>query len=745
MQHLFKLLGLIEIDNKNANKALDETSGKGAQAESKLGKAFGAIGKGALAVGKAVGAGMVAAGTAVAGIVTQSTQSYAQYEQLVGGVETLFEDSASKVLEYANKAFQTAGMSANEYMETVTSFSASLLQSLGGDTAAAADTADMAIRDMSDNANKMGTSMESIQNAYQGFAKQNYTMLDNLKLGYGGTKTEMERLLKDAEKLSGIKYDISSYADIVEAIHVVQTEMGITGTTAAEASGTISGSFASVKASWANLVTAMADDGADLGSYIDTFVGQAATALENLMPRIGIALEGVVQLVDQLAPVIIDKIPGLLSQLLPSIIDASVGLVNSVVSILPQLVEMLVNTALPQLIQAAVTICVTLAQALPQVLQILWNTITEQAPTLFAAVGSMLEGAAQHIQDNLPIIVEKARELMEGFGAKIKENLPVVISKALDILLGLSSSLLENLPVLVSAGMDLLMSLAQGLISALPELIAKAPQIIINFADSISSSMTVIFAKGLEIIWALIKGIIGAIPDLIRNFPKVIEAIFSVWNAINWTNMGKNLINGITNGIKNMGGSLKTAAQNVFNGLKNAIKNPMEAARTLVKGVLDKIKGLFNFKISWPKIPMPKFAITPKGWEIGDLLKGKIPKLGIDWYAKAMNDPVIMEKPAIFGYNGSTGNLMGGGEAGSEVVSGTNTLMNMIQGAVAAQNEGIAAYLQMLIDMLSSYFPEALEAMRTPATFDPNYAAKALAAPMNRELGIIYARKDRGR
>ena len=693
---LFKLLGTIAIDNKDANKALDETSGKGQQTESKLAKAFKGIGNGALAVGKAVGAGMIAAGTAVAGLVTQSTQSYAQYEQLVGGVETLFKDSASKVLEYANNAFQTAGMSANAYMETVTSFSASLLQSLGGDTEAAADKADMAIRDMSDNANKMGTDMTMIQNAYQGFAKQNYTMLDNLKLGYGGTKEEMERLLADATALSGVEYDISSYADVVDAIHVIQTEMGITGTTASEASGTISGSLSSVKASWQNLVTAMADDNADLAGYVDTFVGQAATMLENLMPRIGIALQGVVQLVNELAPVIIEKIPELLGQLLPAIIEAATGLIGSIVAILPQLIDMLINSVIPQLLDGFVSIFNAIIGALPTLAQ----TIVEALPTLLPQLITGLVSMIVMLCQVLPQIIQP-----------LIDNLPTIVK-------AIVTALVDNAPLLFDAGIQLLIGLFNGMLS----LIGQIPEILgiiftgivdgIKKLFGIHSPSTVMAGIGSNIMQGMIDGISG-----------LVSKISGIWD--------------------NIKGFTKTA----WNGIKSAITDPISKARDTVKGIVDKIKGFFsNMKLEFPKIKMPKFSIQPKGWEIGDLLKGKIPTLGIDWYAKAMDDPIIMNKPTIFGYDGSTGNLMGGGEVpGGEVVSGTNTLMNMIQGAVAAQNGELISYLDRLLEMLSNYFPEALEAMRTPATFDPDAAAVALAAPINRQLGYITARKDRGR
>ena len=241
---------------------------------------------GCKAVAGAFAAAYAAAGAAVVGLTKTAVENYADYEQLVGGVETLFKDSADTVMGYANAAFETAGLSANAYMETVTSFSASLLQSLGGDTAEAADKANMAIVDMSDNANKMGTDMVSIQNAYQGFAKQNYTMLDNLKLGYGGTKKEMERLLADAQKISGVKYNVESFSDIVDAIHVIQTEMDITGTTAKEASTTIQGSVNAAKSAWTNWVTGLADDSQDFGQLTENLVNSVVTAGENIIPRI---------------------------------------------------------------------------------------------------------------------------------------------------------------------------------------------------------------------------------------------------------------------------------------------------------------------------------------------------------------------------------------------------------------------------------------------------------------------------
>lgn len=298
---------------------------------------------GLAATAAAATAAITAASAAVGALAKSSLDAFASYEQLTGGVETLFKESSDTVMSYADNAYKTAGLSANQYMETVTGFSASLLQSLGGDTEKAAQTADMAMTDMADNANKMGTAMDSIQNAYQGFAKQNYTMLDNLKIGYGGTKEEMERLLADAQQLSGVKYDISSFSDIVEAIHVVQTEMGITGTTAQEASTTIEGSINAMKAAWTNLVTGIAQEDGDLEGLMSSFTESVATAGSNILPRVQTILENMGALIQEVVPQLTAEIPAMIEQVVPPLVEAGGkllgGLALGLTQAAPQLLE----------------------------------------------------------------------------------------------------------------------------------------------------------------------------------------------------------------------------------------------------------------------------------------------------------------------------------------------------------------------------------------------------------------------
>jgi phage-related protein len=660
--------------NSTLKSSMSEAQNTVSSGSSGISKVLGGIGSVAGTVAKTVGAGMAVAGTAVVAMGKSAVSAYADYEQLVGGVETLFKDSAKTVIENASKAYTTAGMSANEYMSTVTSFSASLLQSLGNDTVKASEKADMAITDMSDNANKMGTSMEMIQNAYQGFAKQNYTMLDNLKLGYGGTKEEMQRLLADAEKISGIKYDISSYADIVDAIHVVQNEMGITGTTAKEASSTISGSLSSMKGAWQNLLTGMGDDTQDFGALVDQFVSSVDTVGANLLPRIEIVLGGVVKLVQGLAPKIIEKIPELVSQLLPSIITASVSLIQAIVAIIPDLVNAIVEQ-IPLFIQGIVQIVSALVQALPTIIQSLMEAFTSSGAEL---LGSLTTG--------------------------LREKIPEFLENALPMLVDFTAELSNNIGLIVDAGLDLIVALCEGLIDSLPTLIENIPQIVINICSIINDNAPKIITTAIFLIGQLIVGLIKAIPTLVQNIPKIIEAIVSVITAFNWINLGGKIVSGIADGVKNLpakllefvknaisniknaftNGGIGGVVSNVFNGIKNSISNILGGAWDFVKNTIKNIKDIFKFSWSLPNLKLPHFGVSPRGWKIGDLLKGSIPKLSIDWYAKAMNNPMIMTKPTIFGYDAGTGNLLGGGEAGSELVVGTNTLLSMIKSAVAS-------------------------------------------------------------
>lgn len=568
--NLFELFVKIGADTTEANKGIDEvgqkTSGLGEKLKSGLATA-----------GKVAVAGVAAGATAIGALGTKAVAAYADYEQLVGGVETLFKDSQDQVMDYANNAYKTAGLSANEYMETVTSFSASLLQSLDGDTSAAADKANLAITDMSDNANKMGTDMTSIQNAYQGFAKANYTMLDNLKLGYGGTQAEMERLLADAEKISGIKYDISSYADIVDAIHVVQTEMGITGTTAKEAASTIQGSFGMMKSAWQNLVTGMADPDQDLGVLVGNFTDSVVIAGNNLIPRIQELLPRIVEATTSLIGTVSEQLPAILGTVLPSLVEGATNLVTGLMAALPSVLSVLADVAptvintlvpalielLPQITQTGIDVIVSLAQgiadALPQLIPAATDAIIEIVEVLTSP-------------DNLGNLIDAALAIILALVDGLVDATPKLIAAVPDVIANLVTAIIVNMPKILEAGVKITMALADGLIKALPELIAAIPNLILGIVQGIIDNLPEIIMAGPKIIAALATGLIEAIPDIVMVIPQLIRSIVDTFLSFDWGSIGKNIVDGIKNGFVNMWNSFKQTVENVFTGLVDGVK-----------------------------------------------------------------------------------------------------------------------------------------------------------------------------
>lgn len=574
---------------------------------------------------KATAAAVGAASAGIAALGTACINAFADYEQLAGGVETLFKDSAELVHSYADNAYKTAGLSANEYMETVTGFSASLLQSLGGDTEAAAQKANLAITDMADNANKMGTAMESIQDAYQGFAKQNYTMLDNLKLGYGGTKEEMERLLADAEKLSGVKYDLSSYADIVEAIHVIQDEMGITGTTALEASTTIQGSVASMKAAWANLMVGMADDTMDFDLLLSNFIESIGTVADNLLPRIGIVIEGMGKLVAGLAPQIAAALPTLTNELLPNLVELGVQAVASLVQGIQE------NSG--SLAEGALSIIGTLGTGIAELLPMVADTaaslvvaladgLQENLPEMIPAAAKMLTALVENLTENADTILQAGAEIIGALDEGLVAAIPTLIETVPQLLLKISEVLNENAAEMADAAMQLIMHLGDGLVQALPALIETVPQIVINIANIINDNAPKLVDTALYLITRLAAGLVLAIPTIAKNIPKIIEAIVAAFMAFQWLNLGKQLIDGVANGVKKAGESMATAAKNAFSkfkskltgsevatelknigkyiidgivsGIKNGFAKVGQVASQLKDTLLSKLKGLFK-------------------------------------------------------------------------------------------------------------------------------------------------------
>lgn len=575
--NLFDLYAKITLDTGDYEKGLEDASGKTSSFADKLKNGLSTAAK----VG---GAALTAAAAGVTALTKASIDQYAEYEQLVGGVETLFKQSADIVQQYADNAYKTAGMSANEYMDTVTSFSASLLQGLGGDTAKAAEVANQAITDMSDNANKMGTSMQMIQNAYQGFAKQNYTMLDNLKLGYGGTQEEMARLINDSGVLGDAfvatanNINEVSFDKIIEAIHVVQTNMGVTGTTAAEAASTIEGSVASAKSAWTNLITGIADENADLDTLIGNFVTSAETVAGNVVPRITQILSGMGTAIEQLAPILAAEVPTLIASVLPSIVNGGaqllVGLVTGLVSALPQLVA-----AVPGIIDTMIT---SISEALPQILNVgvqlldqLTTGIETGLPDMVSRIPEIITQFLNYITEQLPTVLDKGAELLNNLVNGILGAIPEMTAALPEIITAFVQFITDNLPTIIESGINILLNLVSGIIGAIPDLVASIPQIISAITTGIARALPKIIQSGVSLLQKFIEGILSNIPALVAALPQIISAIVEGIGALigGIVDVGKSIVEGIWKGIQEMAGWIYDKVTGFFSGIVDGVKD----------------------------------------------------------------------------------------------------------------------------------------------------------------------------
>lgn len=507
------------------------------EASGQLSKIAGSLGSGLKAAAQVGVAAVSIAASGIAALTSAAVKNYAEYEQLVGGVETLFKESAQRVQEYAAAAYQSAGISANAYMETVTSFSASLLQSLGGDTQAAADLADQALRDMSDNANKMGTDMQTIINTYQSLARGNYAMLDNLKLGFGGTQAEMKRLIATAAELdSSVKANDMSFGNLVQAIHVVQTEMGISGitmeeyaqlvesgamtqeeawellgTTAKEAATTIQGSVNAMKASWQNLLTGIADRNADIDRLMNEFVNSVGTVASNLLPVITQAIKGIGQLVTELAPIIANELPEMVNTVLPSLITAATALIAGFVTALVQM-----------------------------------------APSLVTAAVALIEQLVQFLVDNLPMLIDSAINIVFALIDGIVQALPLLITAAVAIISELAVRLTDpaTLTQLVLSAIAILGAICQGVFQNLPMLLEAAIQIVENLVRFLTdpSNLGKIIEEAAKLIMALATGLLNAAFELAIAAGELVGTIITAIFNTDWVAVGSNIVSAIADG-----------------------------------------------------------------------------------------------------------------------------------------------------------------------------------------------------
>lgn len=553
----------------------------------------------------------IAAAAGIGKVIKDSIVAGADLEQSIGGIETLFKESADQVIANAKRAYQTAGMSANDYMELTTSFSASLLSSLGNDTAKAADVADMAMTDMSDNANKMGTNMEDIKNAYQGFAKQNYTMLDNLKLGYGGTQNEMKRLLEDARKITGVTYDIDNLADVYQAIHVIQGELDITGTTAKEAASTISGSLNAMKAAYQNVMGNLAL-GEDIGPSLNALKETAVTFVrDNLLPAavnvVSALPTALVSLAAQLAaPMLHAGVQAVLSlaagltsaipELLREATKALEGIVNAIITGVPALINagmLLLNglvqgllEAVPELLAALPGIVdnltTTLAAFLPQFISavnLLVMGVVQALPTaiqqIVAVLPTLIDSLINVLLTLMPEIVDAGLALLSALVADLPEIISAVAAAIPEIVDAIVNAILSSIPLLIDAGIQLLTMLVGNLPAIISGIVSALPTIINSIVNAVLGSIPLLIRSGIQLFVALVSNLPAIISGVVAAVPQIIDAIVGGFaggfDAM--ANIGLNLIKGIWSGISDAAAWLKSKIAGFFGGVVDSIRD----------------------------------------------------------------------------------------------------------------------------------------------------------------------------
>ena len=602
--NLMELFVKIGVDDKASKQiaSITQKLGNGVKTASKIG---------ATAVkGVAVATGIAA--TAIAGLATSAIKSYSEFEQLEGGVKKLFgEESMKTVLDNADKAYKTAGMSANQYLETTTSFAASLIAGLDGDTAKAAEYADMAIRDMADNANTFGTDISMIQNAYQGFAKQNYTMLDNLKLGYGGTASEMARLINDSGVLgdtvtvTASNINRVSFDQIVEAINVTQERMGILGTTATEAEKTISGSLSMVKSSWSNLMTSLASGTGDTDDKVQELVTSVSTLWDNVQEPLSQVLSGVADLIKKVAPQIAEALPGVVNEILPTLLEAALETVNA------------------------------LALAVPDLLKTVLDTISENKDMIINTVFDVIGIVGKTVLDSLDDLLVIGLDLLTGIMQGLTENLPAAVPYIINTVLGLALMLSdpETLVPLLNSALDMILALADGLIAAIPQLVEARPQIVLNIAKTLIEFAPEIFKAGGHLLKSLYDAFVPE--DIQAFFASIWENIKSAFGKVGewfsttfgdaWQSVkdvftkGGDVFEGITSSIEDF---FKTTINHIIDGFNNVMAKPFEGINKTIEAIKAIDLGIFGKPFSGlSTVTVPQI---PKLFRGGVLEKGQL-------------------------------------------------------------------------------------------------------------------------
>ena len=699
----------------------------------------------------------------MADVTKSAVGHYAVYEQLVGGVETLFKDSSGKLIDYAEKAYKTAGMSSNQYMNTATSFAASLIQGLGGDTAKAVELTNLAITDMSDNANKMGTDIGSIQDAYQGFAKQNYTMLDNLKLGYGGTQSEMIRLINDSgvlgEKIESL--DNVTFDQMIEAIHKIQDNLGITGTTALEAGTTISGSWSSVQALFENILTKVGSKLAptvmgflqQLSDWMETVdwdafatsVGDALQRVFDWIQKIDFTtffekgMDGVTEFIEGLgdfATKAIEVIGDIQSfiDILITLSPIILGVVTTLGSLavafkIGEIIDN-VKTAMTGLFAAMsanpIVAVIAIIAGLVVALVTLWNTnedFRNAVTAIWDSIKNVWESVKEAFANFVAAIGEKIEVVKEFFG-NLKDAASEKFSAMKEVVSDKFSQIKGTMGTIMQAAKDTVSEKLQNMKNAYSEHGGG----IKGIAAAAMEGVKGYYSAGYTFIDNLTGGKLSAVANKFKS--KMSEAKQAVSNRIS------EIKNSFSNGL----GNAYSTVTNILGNIKNKFSNIMDSAKNIVSNAINRIKSFFNFSWSLPHLKLPHISISGSF----SLTPPSVPHFGISWYKKAMDDGMIMNQPTIFGYNAKSNQFLAGGEAGSETVVGTQSLMDMIRGAthdgVVDEVHSLRLDLNTLIEFLYNWLPQLAN---LKLVTDTGVLAGELAPAMDEELGKIFDKEGR--
>lgn len=698
----------------------------------------------------------------MADVTKSAVGHYAEYEQLVGGVETLFKDSSGKLIDYAEKAYKTAGMSSNQYMNTATSFAASLIQGLGGDTAKAVELTNLAITDMSDNANKMGTDIGSIQDAYQGFAKQNYTMLDNLKLGYGGTQSEMIRLINDSgvlgEKIESL--DNVTFDQMIEAIHKIQDNLGITGTTALEAGTTISGSWSSVQALFENILTKVGSKLAptvmgflqQLSDWMETIDWDAfATSVGNALQRVfdwiqkidfttffEKGMDGVTEFIEGLgdfATKAIEVIGDIQSfiDILITLSPIILGVVTTLGSLavafkIGEIIDS-VKTAMTGLFAAMsanpIVAVIAIIAGLVVTLVTLWNTnedFRNAVTAIWDSIKNVWESVKEAFANFVAAIGEKIEAVKEFFG-NLKDAASEKFSAMKEVVSEKFSQIKETMGTTMQAAKDTVSEKLQNMKTAY----AEHGGGIKGIAAAAMEGVKGYYSAGYTFIDNLTGGKLSAVADKFKS--KMSEAKQAVLNKIS------EIKNSFSSGL----GNAYSTVTNILGNIKNKFSSILEGAKNIVSNAINRIKSFFNFSWSLPHLKLPHISISGSF----SLTPPSVPSFGISWYKKAMDDGMIMNQPTIFGYNAKSNQFLAGGEAGSETVVGTQSLMDMIRVAVNEENASLLEKLDRILTILESYMPFIPQLANLKLVTDTGVLAGELAPAMNEELVRIFDKEGR--